>query len=195
MQSENAYPPMLVTPLGIVTEVKPLQPENARSLMRSPLVIVTVLSWLLLIWFAANAGIVAVSIGQPLNAESPMLVTPSGIVIEVKLAQPENARSLMRSPLVIVTVLSWLLLMWFAANAGIVAVSIGQPLNAESPMLVTLSGIVIEVKPVQPENAEPPILVTLAGIVIEVKLTLSLNAYSPIPVTVSGIVMVLMYEC
>ena len=36
-------------------------------------------------------------------------------------------------------------------------------------MLITLSGIVIEVKPVQPENAEPPILVTLSGIVIEVK--------------------------
>ena len=59
---------------------------------------------------------------QPENALPPMFITPSGIVIEVKLAQPENARSLMRSPLVIVTVLSWLLLMWFAANAGIVAV-------------------------------------------------------------------------
>ena len=64
---------------------------------------------------------------QPSNAFSPMLVTLAEIVIEVKLAQPENARSLMRSPLVIVTVLSWLLLMWFAANAGITAVSIGQP--------------------------------------------------------------------
>jgi hypothetical protein len=36
-------------------------------------------------------------------------------------------------------------------------------------MLVTLSGMVIEVKPVQPEKAEAPILVTLSGIVIEVK--------------------------
>ena len=87
-----------------------------------------------------------------------MLVTLSGIVIAVKLAQPENARSLMRSPLVIVTVLSWLLLMWFAANAGIVAVSIGQPSNAPLSMSVTLSGIVIEVKPVQPENALQPML-------------------------------------
>ena len=65
-----------------------------------------------------------------LIALSPMFVTLEEIVIEVKLAQPENARPLMRSPLAIVTVLSWLLLMWFAANAGIVAVSIGQPLNA-----------------------------------------------------------------
>ena len=87
-----------------------------------------------------------------------MLVTLSGIVIAVKLAQPENARSLMRSPLVIVAVLSWLLLMWFAANAGIVAVSIGQPSNAPLSMSVTLSGIVIEVKPVQPENALQPML-------------------------------------
>ena len=71
-------------------------------------------------------------------------------MIEVKLSQPENALSPMLSPLVIVTTLSWLFLMWFAANAGIVAVSIGQPENALSPMLVTLSGIVIEVKPVQP---------------------------------------------
>ena len=106
VQPENVPPSMLVTPLGIVTEVKPVQPENARSLMRSPLVIVTVLSWLLLIWFAANAGIVAVSIGQPLNAFSPMLVTLSGIVIEVKPLQPENALSPMLFPLVIVTVLS-----------------------------------------------------------------------------------------
>ena len=124
-----------------------------------------------------------------------MFITPSGIVIAVKLAQPENARSLMRSPLVIVTVLSWLLLMWFAANAGIVAVSIGQPLNAFSPMLVTLSGIVTEVKPVQPSNALAPMLVTLSGIVIGVKLVQSLNAFSPMLVTVSGIVMVWMYDC
>ena len=36
-------------------------------------------------------------------------------------------------------------------------------------MLVTPSGIVIEVKPVQPENALPPMLVTPSGIVIEVR--------------------------
>ena len=48
---------------------------------------------------------------QPENALPPMFVTLAEIVIEVKLARPENASSLMRSPLVIVTVLSWLLLM------------------------------------------------------------------------------------
>ena len=44
VQPENAPQSMLVTLSGIVIEVKPVQPENARSLMRSPLVIVTVLS-------------------------------------------------------------------------------------------------------------------------------------------------------
>jgi hypothetical protein len=33
-------------------------------------------------------------------------------------------------------------------------------------MLVTLGGIVMLVRPVQPENAESPILVTLLGIVM-----------------------------
>ena len=111
VQPKNACLPILVTPSGIVIEVKLAQPEKALP---------------------------------------PMLVTLSGIVIEVKLVQPENALSPMLSPLVIVTTLSWLLLMWFAANAGIVAVSIGQPSNAPLSMSVTLSGIVIEVKPVQP---------------------------------------------
>ena len=41
--------------------------------------------------------------------------------------------------------------------------------NAPEPMLVTLSGIVIDVKPTQPENAPPPMLVTLSEIVIDVK--------------------------
>ena len=36
-------------------------------------------------------------------------------------------------------------------------------------MLVTLFGIVIDVRPLQPENAELPILVTLLGIVIDVR--------------------------
>ena len=36
-------------------------------------------------------------------------------------------------------------------------------------MLVTLSGMVIEIKPLQPENAFSPILVTLSGIVMDVK--------------------------
>ena len=44
-----------------------------------------------------------------------------------------------------------------------------QPEKALIPMLVTLLGIVTEVKPVQPEKALIPMLVTLLGISIEVK--------------------------
>jgi len=55
-------------------------------------------------------------------------------------------------------------------------------------MLVTLSGIVIDVKRLQPENAEPPMLVTLSGIVIDVKPLHSLKAEPPMLVTLSGII-------
>ena len=51
------------------------------------------------------------------------------------------------------------------------AVRLSHSKNALSPILVTLSGIVIEVKTLQPANATSPILVTLSGIVIVVKLT------------------------
>lgn len=42
-------------------------------------------------------------------------------------------------------------------------------LNAETPIVVTLDGIVIEVRLEQPSNALSPIVVTLGGIVIEVR--------------------------
>ena len=51
-----------------------------------------------------------------------------------------------------------------------------QPENADLPMLVTESGIVILVKPLQPENAESPMLVTESGIVRLVKLLQPSNA-------------------
>ena len=38
-------------------------------------------------------------------------------------------------------------------------------------MLVTLLGIVTDVRPLQPLNAEPPMLVTPSGIVADVRLT------------------------
>ena len=43
-------------------------------------------------------------------------------------------------------------------------------------MLVTLSGIVIDVKPSQPEKALSPMLVTLSGMVMDVKLLQSEKA-------------------
>ena len=45
------------------------------------------------------------------------------------------------------------------------------------------------VKPPQPSNAASPIVVTLSGIVMLVKLSHQANAYSPMLVTLSGIVM------
>ena len=44
-----------------------------------------------------------------------------------------------------------------------------HPLNALSPMDVTLSGMVIEANDEQPLNAYLPIDVTLSGMVIDVK--------------------------
>ena len=44
-----------------------------------------------------------------------------------------------------------------------------HPLNIQKPMLVTLLGIVTEVRDLQPEKALYPMLVTVLGIVIEVR--------------------------
>ena len=49
-----------------------------------------------------------------------------------------------------------------------IEVKLVQWLNAD-PMLVTLSGIVMEVKFSHPENVSSPIMVTLSEMVIEVK--------------------------
>jgi hypothetical protein len=50
-------------------------------------------------------------------------------------------------------------------------------------MLVTLFGMVIEVRPLQPLKAEVPILVTLFGMVIEVRPLQPLKAEVPILIT------------
>ncbi len=54
-------------------------------------------------------------------------------------------------------------------------------------MLVTLSGIVMLVKPVQSENAYHPMLVTLFGIVMLVKPLQFWNAQSPMLVTLPSL--------
>ena len=58
-----------------------------------------------------------------------------------------------------------------------------QPLNAFSPISVTLLGMVMLFKPLQPLNAYPPISVTLLGMVMLFKPVQPLNAHQPIPVT------------
>ena len=55
-------------------------------------------------------------------------------------------------------------------------------------MLVTLLGIVTEVKPEQPKKALLPMLFTLLGIVTEVKALQNQKASSPMLVTLLGIV-------
>ena len=57
------------------------------------------------------------------------------------------------------------------------------------PMLVTLFGMVMEVRLVQPSKAWLPMLVTFLGIVIEVRPLQLLKAAAPMPVTLSGIKM------
>ena len=53
-------------------------------------------------------------------------------------------------------------------------------------MLVTLFGIVMDVRPVQPEKAASPILVTLSEIVIDLRLGWLGNALLPMEVNPSG---------
>ena len=55
-------------------------------------------------------------------------------------------------------------------------------------MLVTLWGMVMEVRPEQPLNASSPMLVTPSGMVMEVRLEHSPNAHPPMLVTLLGMV-------
>ena len=63
-----------------------------------------------------------------------------------------------------------------------------QPEKADCSILVTLSGMVMEVRPEQLEKAEFPIVFTLSGMVIEVRLEQFWKARSPILVTLLGMV-------
>ena len=104
---------------------------------------------------------------QPLNAERPMLVTLLGIVMLVSPLQSSNAELPMLVTLLGITVflqpetrvlvsvsiialqssrLSYFVLL----PSTTMLVSPLQPLNALSPMLVTLLGIVMLVSPEQP---------------------------------------------
>ena len=56
-----------------------------------------------------------------------------------------------------------------------------HPSNAPSPMLVTLSGILMDVRPLHLENALFPMLVTLSGIIVFLHPAMSLfDAFSMI---------------
>ena len=96
-------------------------------------------------------GIVAeVNELQSLNAASPMEVTPSGIVTEVKELQFLNVASSMEvTPTGIITVVRFSVDIPFGTQAA-VNTSGATPSNAQSPMAVTLEGIVTEVNELQP---------------------------------------------
>ena len=92
-----------------------------------------------------------------------MLVTLFGIVMLVRLLQPENARSLM-----LVTLPSvGMMLVWQPEIKVLVAVSIRQ-FPAEW-YFVFFASTVMLVRLVHPENTPLPMLVTLFGIVIPVR--------------------------
>ena len=119
---------------------------------------------------------------QPENAEYPMLVTPLGIIVLlhpfISVFEYVSIKALQ---------LSRLSYSGFPLSTTIL-VSPLQPLNAPSPMLVTLLGITMLVRPLQPENAELPMLVTLLGIVTLIRPLQPENALPPMLVTLLGIV-------
>ena len=96
--------------------------------------------------------VISVRLTQLPNADSPILFTLSEIVTVARLLQLRNASSSILSPLVITTVFKVKVFTELQAIAGIAAVSIAQPLNAPSPILFKLSGIVIVVSLRQPSN-------------------------------------------
>ena len=69
-----------------------------------------------------------------------------------------------------------------------------QPRNAFSPMLVTLSGIVILVRLLHMKKVPRPMFVTPSGNVILVRPVQWKNAYSPLLVTLLGITTVPSFE-
>ena len=71
-----------------------------------------------------------------------------------------------------------------------ICAKLSQPENARHPILVTLSGIAIEVKLLQPENADSPMLVTPSGIETSVRLSHPKNMFTPIWAAHLGISMV-----
>ena len=107
---------------------------------------------------------------HPLNADSSITVTPSGIIIDCRLMQPSNA------DFSIVVTLSGI-----SIDCRLV-----HPLNADSSITATLLGITIDCRLVQSLNDSLPITVTLLGITIDCRLVQPLNAKVPICVAPSS---------
>jgi xanthosine utilization system XapX-like protein len=115
-----------------------------------------------------------------INALSPIIVTLLGIVIEVKLVQ------FLKVSLPISVKL--------LGDSNVTVVKAAHPKNAPSTeppshpfIVVTLFGMVMDVKDVQPRNAPPSIVVTLFGMMIEVKLVQFANEFLPIILRLLGV--------
>ena len=101
-----------------------------------------------------------------------MLVTLLGITTLISPVKFLNAfaRMLLTFLVIIILKLDGKLLEYKVRSglSPIVKVSPSQPLNAELPISVTLSGIFTLVSPVQPSNADFPMAFTLLGITMPV---------------------------
>jgi hypothetical protein len=96
---------------------------------------------------------------QSANAQSPISITPSGIVYSVSVSGANE----FRTPLTIKHRPS------SDANLPLNSASQKPHLNAPCPKTVTLLGIIMDLSPEQP-NAPAPIAVTLLGIATLVRL-------------------------
>ena len=123
-----------------------------------------------------------------------MLVTPSGIVTDVRLLQDKNVSNgiavmFLDSVTDFNSVHSentWVPMLTTLSGI-IICVRLRHLLNAASPILVTLFGITIDVRLLHPKNVPSCILVTLLGTVIPVILSQLKNAPLLMLFTLSGI--------
>lgn len=118
---------------------------------------------------------------QPMKAFQLISVTLLGMVIEVMLVQLMKASSPMEVTLLGITVFLQ------PTRSSLVDVSMmALQLFRESKTLL-LESTVIDAKAEQPEKVEPLIMVTLLGIVTEVRFVHLSNALTEIVVTLFGI--------
>jgi hypothetical protein len=151
-----------MTLLGMVTVVKPMQPENASR----PII------------FTLFGMVIDNKLVQPENAKSSILITLLGIMLFLvpdMRVLPDI--SIMLFPMPAITLLYEFRIRLFPSlRKCVLPVStsmvskFGVFINGFILIDVTLFGMVMEVKLVQPQNAQSSIVVTLFGMVIEVKL-------------------------
>ena len=164
----------------MVIDVKPLQPENARSPIEVTELGITVFlhpnisvlvadSTIALQLFLESYTVFPLSTTmvvkplQELNAQSPIEVTELGMVIDVKPLQPANAQLPIE-----VTELGITVFLHPDISVLVADSTIALQLFLESYTLFPLSTTMV-VKPQQEINAQLPIEVTELGMVIDVK--------------------------